>query len=1119
MSFRTERTATRIASRRRLLTLVAALFYLLTSIVVCTAPPAWSSDEDFNRDTAQPDLSESDSLENVQEIGLQQDNLAIEFASEVLPILSDHCFHCHGPDSASREADLRLDTRTGALQTTSSSKPAIDAFSAETSEVMSRLEATDPELVMPPPEESPLSASEKSVLRKWIEQGAYYDKHWAFEPVQKVRLPVLRKGDDKGWANNAIDLFVQRAWRKRRLHSLGRADAVTLIRRVTCDLVGHLPSAETVERLLQDGNEPGLARYVDALLSSPEYGQHMAASWLDAARYADTNGYQHDNQRDMWPWRDWVIQSLNEGKPFDQFTIEQLAGDLLPDATIEQRVATGFNRNHGLNFEGGSIAAESLSEYVVDRTNTLGTVWLGLTLGCAQCHDHKYDPISQQEYYGLYAFFNSVEENGFAGENGNAEPIVVLDWEAQDRLVAQLKREILACEDRLEELRAKRTSHQAEWEAKLIAGSQSMPSAPDDSVLRLDFESTAGGERVEGLKVLPGNRGIQHIPGFRGDGLWLDGSSKVDCGPVGAFEADEAFSFGCWLKTSGEHTSTVLGRALFHGYDLVWDRGKIRTNFVHRWDINAIFVETKDQLTLDQWHHVIVTYDGTMKGAGVSIYVNGILQEVLVTKDDLSGDMVSEANFFVGARNADTPNMFQGAIDEVCIFPRCLSEVEARLLAGGVDLENVVRTPAVDRSIEDARALREFYLQGHDNEFRELSEQLTKFKGRYYREDSVKLTSMVMKEADLPRPTRLLKAGRYDQPSEVVRRRTPEVLPQPVHNEAATRLDLAKWLVSPEHPLTARVFVNREWARFFAKGLVATPEDFGLRGARPTHPELLDWLAGEFVRSGWDTKWLHRTIVLSAAYQQTSKLSSEDASSSVAQDPENQWLTRFTRRRMSAEVLRDSLLKESGLLDRRVGGPSVRPFQPEGLWDDVSFQSGHTAQEYAQSKGGNAFRRSLYTFWKRSCPPPNMKLFDAPDRAVCRVSRGDTNTPLQALALLNDPCFVEPALVLANEILRQCGSLSDSEAALQSAFSSLLTREANAAELGLLQELLDRSLVEWKSDSEVRAFVKSNWPADVDLPIWEGELETKRVHEMRELAALATVLQVVLALDEALTVN
>jgi hypothetical protein len=972
---------------------------------------------------------------------------------------------------------------------------------------------------MPPPEESQLSSEEKTVLRKWIAQGAFYDQHWAFEPVHEVSVPTRIASEDGDWANNAVDLFVQQEWEKRGLHSLGRADAATLIRRVTCDLIGRLPTAETVKRLIADWSEPAFAMYVDTLLASPEYGQHMAASWMDAARYADTNGYQHDNQRNMWPWRDWVIRALNEGKPYDQFTIEQLAGDLLPNATIDQRLATGFNRNHGLNFEGGSIAAESLNEYVVDRTNTLGTVWLGLTLGCAQCHDHKYDPISQQEYYGLYAFFNSIEESGFAGEKGNAEPVIELNWQAQERLVERLEREILECEARMDALRRKRTSDQAEWEAGVLSGSQPRPSAPEDSILRLDFEFPEGGEKTNGSGVNPANQDLELVAGVRGSALRLDGTTKVDCGEVGAFNADEAFSFGCWLKANGDQNSTVLGRALFHGYDLVWDRGKIRADFVHRWDINAIFVETHEKLALDQWHHVMVTYDGTKKGAGVSIYVNGIPQEVIVTKDDLSGDMVSEANFFVGARNADTPNKFQGAIDEVAVFPRCLSEVEIRLLAGGLNFESVLSTAAEERTAEDALALREFYLQEHDAEYRALSDRLTRLKGHFYREESVKLTSMVMAESERPRSTRLLKAGRYDQPLEVVQRRTPAVLPSPIQGESISRLDLAEWLVSPEHPLTARVFVNREWARFFGKGLVATPEDFGLRGARPTHPKLLDWLAVEFMKSGWDTKWLHRTLVLSATYQQSSKINSGQATDVVNRDPENEWLTHFTRRRMSAEVLRDSLLANSGLLDRRVGGPSVRPFQPEGLWDDVSFQSGHTAQLYEPSTGGDAFRRSLYTFWKRSCPPPNMKLFDAPDRAVCRVRRGDTNTPLQALALLNDPCFVQPTLVLANQILRQSDATVESATALEAAFSNLVTRKATAEELVLLKELFDRSLDEWSDSSVAGRFVRSNWPTDVNLPSCLGVGGMSEDQKVRELAALATVLQVIVALDEALTVN
>jgi len=1036
---------------------------------------------------------------------------AVSFTDDVLPLLSRNCFSCHGPDSQTREADLRLDSFKDATERLPSGAYAIVPGRPEASDLYLRIIDHNSQTQMPPAGTGyPLTPAQAQIIHHWIAQGANYQAHWSFQPIRPVALPedIGMPGEQiNQWADHPIDRFVLQ---KMVLHGLSPslpADPVTLIRRVSLDLTGLPPQPETITALLAEWSEQTYGQYVDHLLSSPSYGEHMASFWLDASRYADTNGYQHDNGRSMWPWRDWVIDAFNTNMPWDQFAEEQIAGDLMPGTTDSQRIATGFNRHHGLNFEGGSIGEESRCEYVIDRVSTFGTVWLGLTLGCAQCHDHKTDPISQREYYGIYAFFNTIDEEGFAGVEGNAKPLISLPWPDHDAKKSRLQNELEKLDQQLSLKLSEYDSGQQAWESAILDDTLAIAPYPANPLVAVaaEPEDLVNGYQNTGTASqsirLIGNPTVV-LNRLRPAAIQFHGGEILDCGNVADFESTDSFSVAAWVKADGMQTAPIVGRSMFHGFDIVCENGHIKVHLVQRWDVNAIFVRTHHSLVLDQWCHIAVTYDGTSKAAGVKIYIDGNAVQTEILKDDLTGSIRTDGNLFIASRNAESKERFRGEMSDIRVYPRRIAELEILQLANRVHLQDWLILPNEDRLAEMRRKLREFYLQESDREYSELLQRQISLKRELSEALAMRLTVMVMHEMDTPRDTHRLIGGRYDRPGERVTAMVPGFLPPLSTVAAPNRLSLAKWLTSPEHPLTARVVVNREWEKFFGRGIVATPEDLGVQGDRPTHPELLDYLANRFISGGWDMKRLHREMVLSATYQQ----SSEIEPARVSPDPDNRWLARFSRRPMRAEVIRDSNLTIAGLLDDRIGGPSVMPPQPSGLWDELSFQAGHSAQHYRESLGGDSFRRSVYTFWKRSCPPPNMTILDAGEREVCSVRRSVTNTPLQALVMMNDRCFTTPCVHLAWKIHSEYPNQSDD--AIAAMFYQYHSRSPKPNEMLTLSQLYANARKHWQ-DSSYREFVNQQLPGQVS-----GTDET-----LLEIATLAVLAQVMLCRDASLVIN
>jgi mono/diheme cytochrome c family protein len=904
---------------------------------------------------------------------------AVDFRRDVLPVLADNCFACHGPDAKARKANLRLDQAAGALRT---QDPVIVPGRSAESEVIARITTDDPDEQMPPPRTGRrLTPAQVECLKRWIDEGASWGRHWAFEPPRAQAPPVAR-GRTRTWPRNPIDTFVLAGLDARGLEPSTEASRTSLIRRVTLDLTGLPPTPAEVEAFLADHSPAAYETVVDRLLQSPRFGERLASRWLDAARYADTSGYQNDGERIMWRWRDWVIAAYNRNLPFDEFTIEQVAGDLLPRPTLDQLIATGFNRNHRGNAEGGIIPEEYAVEYVVDRVETTATVWLGLTIGCARCHDHKFDPITQREFYQLYAFFNNIPERGKAIKLGNSPPFIKTPTPHQAEQLRALDAQLAAAERHWLSLEPAIAADQADWEKTLAAGSPG------------DWTPTDGM--------------LAHAA--------REGTSVLSVGDVGDFGFLDKFTCGAWVRyesgTSGIVLSRMMEGARSEGYSLTLQQGAIGVNLVKRWLDDAIRVETARPLEPGAWHHVMFTYDGTRLASGIKVYVDGTEQALKVLLDDLNQSFQTKAPFRIGG-GAAPEGRFEGGIDDVRVYGRALEAGEVGLLAETASLASIAALPAGTRTERQARKLRAAFLdQAAPAPIQQARQAVLALRQERRDFDEKIPTTMIMRELDPPRPAHVLIRGVYDKPGDPVARGVPACLPPLPEGARPDRLALARWLVDPANPLTARVAVNRLWQMLFGTGFVKTAEDFGVQGERPSHPELLDWLACEFVRNGWDVKGLLRLMVTSATYRQSSRVSP----ALYRLDPENRLLARGPRFRLSAEMIRDQALAASGLLVETIGGPSVRPYQPAGLWKELTG-----AEDYKPDTGAGLYRRSLYTFWKRTVAPPSMVTFDAAGRETCSVRDVRTNTPLQALNLLNEVTFVEAARVLAQRVLATGG--------------------------------------------------------------------------------------------------
>lgn len=974
----------------------------------------------------------------------------IDFDLHIRPILSDRCFKCHGPDEVGRKADLRLDTREGILES------AVVEGDPDASELIARLHSTDEDEIMPPPETGlVLSDREKALLAKWVEDGVAYDEHWAYEPLKKPEAPAVKHP----WVRNDIDRFILDRLQREGIPPSPAASKHKLARRVHFGLTGLPPTPDELAENWSDDER------IDTLLARPAYGERMATHWLDIARYSDSYGYQVDRNRYVWPWRDWVIGAFNDNLPYDDFLTWQLAGDLLENPTKDQILATTFNRLHPQKVEGGSVPEEFRVEYVADRTHTFGTAFLGLTLECARCHDHKYDPITAKDYYQFFAYFNSIDEAGLYSyfTPSIPTPTLALTSDNQNKQLADADAVVAGAEATL---------------AKALTDAESAKDdAPDstNAVLlayyRFDeekhgkhkdqtgqqAEATTGGEN----RTTDGEDG-------RGKALLLTGDDAVQF-PLGNFRRHEPWTVAIRVNTPDLkdravifHRSKAWTDAASRGYQLLIEEGKLSASLIHFWPGNAIRVRTLDVLPTNAWHHIAVTYDGSSHADGLSIWVDGKRAKTEVVRDNLTKAIIGGGNdnLHIGERMRDRGFKF-GKIDDFAVANHILAPVQIAALAKGVDPEKL---PRADESevVTKARA----NLLAARKKRNDLQNGQTEI--------------MVMRELPEPRPTFILNRGLYTELGEPVVARTPDWLPNtPTDADGKqTRLDLAKWLLDPEHPLTTRVFVNRIWQMHMGEGLVRTPEDFGSQGARPTHPALLDWLCTTFIESGWDIKALHKLILQSATYRQHS-ITPADL---LERDPENKLLARAPIFRWPAEMIRDNALAVSGLLDRKLGGNYVIPYDQK--------------ESFKPNNPNHVHRRSLYTYWRRTGPSPLMMAFDASKRDVCTVKRERTDSPLQSLALLNGPQFVEAARSLAE-------TLVDSGNALPQAFLLLTSREPTAKQAGILQRMLDAQREHFKATPEDAAKV---------LAIGKKKRASKA--EDVELAALTNVILTLFSYDE-----
>jgi hypothetical protein len=823
----------------------------------------------------------------------------------------------------------------------------------------------------------------------------------------------------------------------------------------------------------------------------------MAARWLDAARYADSNGYQFDGERAMWRWRDWVINAFNRNEPFDQFTVEQIAGDLLPNATLDQKIATGFNRNHRINTEDGIIPAEYAVEYVVDRVETVSTVFMGVTLGCARCHNHKYDPFTQKEFYEFFAYFNNVPERGRGMKYGNTPPVIPAPTAEQQAALRALQSRIHTASDFLDRREASIAKAQRAWEPRISAAAPVWWAPAEDLAVALPLESDAPAKAVDGT--------VTYVPGRQGKSAQFDGKTYLDAGDVAKFDIDDRFTLAAWVYSDQTPDGPVVTRMKDdpkgRGFGLHVNHGKVHMQITSAYADDAVRMESEETLSPGRWYHLAATYNGSSMADGMHVYVDGKPVRMKVELDTLyrpfrnAGREFREPLRVAGGWGKE--RRFRGRIDDVRVYGRVLNKNEIAALALGESINEVARKPAGSRNPAENLVLRRYFLENAaPEEIREGWKRLAALGGEKAKLELTFPTVMVMAERPVPRETHLLIRGAYDKPGETVQPGVPAVLPPLPPDLPKNRLGFAKWLVDPANPLLARVTVNRFWQMYFGTGLVKTTEDFGSQGEWPSHPELLDWLATEFIRSGWDVKALQKLIVTSATYRQSSKGSPE----LLRRDPENRLMARGPRFRLPAEMIRDQALAVSGLLYEKVGGPSVKPYQPEGLWKELAMQD----MDYVQSKGNDLHRRSLYTFWKRTIAPPMMANFDAAMRESCVVRDTRTDTPLQALNLMNDVTFVEAARFLGQRMIKEGGK--DADARLRYGFRLVTARLPNSAEAQLLRNNLQYHLDYFAGK-----------PEEAKTFLSQGEFSCDATLDQRQLAAYASVGSLLLNLDEAVT--
>ncbi len=1049
---------------------------------------------------------------------------SVQFSRDIAPILARTCYPCHGPDAKRRKARLRLHEQEGIRKVFAPAK-------LDESEAWIRITSEDPDEHMPPADSHhELKPAEIELIRRWIEEGAAWQGHWAFIAPTRPTLPEVKRRE---WVRNPIDAFILARLEREGLSPTDEADRQRLIRRLSFDLTGLPPTIEEIDRFLNDRREGAYERLVDRLLASPHYGERMTLAWMDLARYGDTSVFHADGPRNMWAWRDWVIGAYNDNKPFDEFTVEQLAGDILPEATVEQKIATGFNRNNATTDEGGAIAEEYRVEYAVDRVKTTSLVWLALTMECGQCHSHKYDPISQKEYYQFFAFFNQAADPGMQTRGGNQSPVVDVPNYLLRKNLPGLRRELA----RVEGLRADRAKaaegDYAAWLAMAEARAGGAQEPPGDVLVHFPFDESEGkaakGREASGIvgSGIAGSGGgapgavesrelggqlkgnASRTKGKLGGAIEVSGKGFVDLGDVADFERTDSFSYGAWLRPKGKVSGAPLARMdegdAYRGYDLHLDRGRVQVHLVHKWPGNAIKVKTKSALKPDTWRHVFVTYDGSSRAAGVHVYIDGKAQELDVEQNGLRDSIRTAKPLYVGRRHSG--ERYQGLVDDVRVYQRVLSATEIALLAGQDEIGPILAKARDARTTEEATTLRTHYLETADEEYIRLSKALASARAKVA-EASAPLTSvMVMRDVEKPRPTYVLMRGNYASPMKdrPVEPGVPAFLPRLAKDAPPNRLGLARWLVGRDHPLTARVAVNRYWHIFFGAGIVKSVENFGTQGELPSHPALLDWLAVDFIENGWNVKRTIKQMLMSSAYRQSSRITPER----LARDPENRLLARGSRFRLAGEFVRDNALAAGGLLVRKIGGVGVKPYQPPGLWNEVSLSSN---VRFVQDHGEKLYRRSMYTYWKRSAPAPSLTIFDTPTREKCVLRRSRTNTPLQALVTMNDPQFVEAARSLARRAIREGGATLGERITYAHRIATSLRPRPSA--LSVLEEAYREELAVFRGDTERARGLLAVGESTVDESGFPSGL---RKMNPAEHAAMTIVASMILNLNATLT--
>ncbi len=1025
----------------------------------------------------------------------------ISFNTHIQPILSEKCYHCHGPDSGTREPKdepLRLDREKLAFASRENGQSVILKGDPAKSLLMKRIYTKDPDEVMPPPEShKDLTPTEIALLERWIEQGAVYEDHWAFIAPKRPPLPA-----DGTAGGNPIDAFVESKLKEHHLSLSQPEEPRALVRRLSLDTTGLLPDPAEVEAFSANPTDAAYAALVDKFLAAPTAAEHRARYWLDYARYSDTNGLHFDNYRSIWPYRDYVIRSFGENKPFDQFVREQLAGDLLPKSTVDQLVATGYIRCAVTTNEGGTIREEVETNLSRDRVEAFGAAFLGLTVGCATCHDHKFDPTSQKDFYSLTAFFNNIDGKAWDENIHNSRPVLNLPKPDKrptfDAAVVKRSAAMAAYE-------ARRSSAADGFKTWLAGGNKPKPVAQDALEVRLKLDEGKG-EVVSNSapKARTARYTAETNPLSWGEDSWLWPSARFDINTrlalpdEGDFELDQPFSVGTWtmlrqsVANSGTRDGSLLSRMGdkdrngSRGWDLYVEKDKLIVNIVHHLPEQAIRVETSG-FPRGKWIHAGFTYDGSGKAAGVQIYIDGKPAPMKVTTDTLAPGLTirTDAPLQLGRRE-NTELLRQSRYQDFRVYRRVLSKDEfVRLPFEDPSAEILAQTPDPATWSQDQRyvVLDRFFLGQVDPEAIKLSSEVMAADAEIEALGKDGTPTLIAAEKQTPASASILARGNYASRKERVFPATPSFLPPLPATLPADRAGLAEWLFLPENPLFSRVTVNRAWQEIFGAGLVETSDDFGIMGARPSHPELLDWLAVEFRESKWDLRHLYKLLLTSRSYRQSQQITPEK----LAADPANRLISRAPRFRMDAEVLRDAALQASALLNPEVGGPSVKPYQTPGIWEAVSMPESNTLH-YQQDKGSALYRRSMYSFWKRFAPPPSLETFDAQARETVCIRRARTNTPLQALVTMNDPQFFEAARKLAERAIK---SGSDPSARLDFMARLLVSRPLEAKEKAALTKSLARFSEHYKSHPQDAKDLLANGesPADasldpVELAIW-----------------------------------